>query len=88
MRIGVPKEIKTHEYRVGLAPASVREVIAHGHQVIVESGAGAGIGSSDAEYQAAGASTASTAQEVFAQADYGGYSTPARWTSSRSLTTT
>ncbi len=69
MRIGVPKEIKTHEYRVGLAPASVREVIAHGHQVIVESGAGAGIGSSDAEYQAAGASTASTAQEVFAQAD-------------------
>ena len=44
MLIGVPKEIKTHEYRVGLTPASVRELVLHGHQVHVEAGAGAGIG--------------------------------------------
>ena len=45
MRIGVPKEIKNHEYRVGLAPSSVRELVAHGHEVMVQEGAGAGIGS-------------------------------------------
>ena len=44
MKIGVPKEIKTHEYRVGLVPGSVRELVHHGHEVLVESGAGAGIG--------------------------------------------
>lgn len=55
MRIGVPKEIKTHEYRVGLTPAGVRELVQHGHQVLVEPDAGAGIGFQDAAYQAAGA---------------------------------
>ena len=54
MRIGVPKEIKVHEYRVGLTPASVREAIAHGHRVLVETGAGAGIGAADADYREAG----------------------------------
>ena len=50
MLIGVPKEIKTHEYRVGLVPSSVRELVQHGHQVMVESGAGAGIGIDDEAY--------------------------------------
>src|SRR3546814_5271694 len=55
MLIGVPKEIKSHEYRVGLVPASAREAVHHGHAIIVESGAGAGIGFDDAAYSAAGA---------------------------------
>jgi alanine dehydrogenase len=55
MKVGVPKELKTHEYRVGLTPTSVREVTSHGHQVIVETNAGAGIGAADAAYQKAGA---------------------------------
>ena len=55
MLIGVPKEIKTHEYRVGLVPASVRELIHHGHKVLVETNAGAGIGFDDKAYKAAGA---------------------------------
>jgi len=55
MRVGVPREIKVHEYRVGLTPTSVREVIAHGHEVLVERGAGAGIGAGDAAYEKAGA---------------------------------
>ncbi len=65
MRIGVPKEIKNHEYRVGLTPESVREVVAHGHEVVVETGAGAGIGAGDEAYRAAGATVLSTAREVF-----------------------
>lgn len=69
MLIGVPKEIKNHEYRAGLAPASVREVVHHGHTVLVESGAGEGIGSSDGEYEAAGATMAATAAEVFERAE-------------------
>lgn len=69
MRIGVPKEVKTHEYRVGLVPQSVRELVARGHGVLVEHDAGAGIGAQDAEYRAAGASIADTAAEVFAQAE-------------------
>ena len=69
MRIGLPKEIKNHEYRVGLTPASVRELCAHGHKVLVQSGAGAAIGLSDAQYQAAGAQLASNAAEVFEQSD-------------------
>jgi alanine dehydrogenase len=69
MLIGVPKEIKVHEYRVGLVPSSVREVIAHGHRVIVERDAGAGIGCSDADYEAAGATIAASAKDVFAQAE-------------------
>ena len=55
MRIGVPKEVKDHEDRVGLVPSSVAELVHHGHQVIVEKGAGIGSGLSDAEYTSAGA---------------------------------
>lgn len=69
MRIGLPKEIKNHEYRVGLTPASVRELTAHGHQVLVQTGAGAAIGLTDGQYQAAGASLVADASAVFAQAD-------------------
>ena len=69
MKIGVPKEIKNHEYRVGLTPASVREFVAHGHAVQVQADAGAAIGLDDAQYRAAGATLADTAQEVFARAD-------------------
>ena len=54
MLIGVPKEVKTHEYRVGLVPGSVRELVHHGHRVVVESGAGAGIGFDDAAYRGPG----------------------------------
>ena len=69
MQIGVPKEIKNHEYRVGLTPASVREFVAHGHAVLVQTGAGAAIGLDDAQYRAAGATLVDSAQEVFAKAD-------------------
>ena len=69
MLIGVPKEIKNHEYRVGMVPGSVRELTQHGHQVIVETLAGSGIGFSDADYVAAGAKVLGSAAEVFAQAD-------------------
>jgi alanine dehydrogenase len=69
MLIGVPKEIKTHEYRVGLTPGSVREFVHHGHAVIVESGAGAGIDFGDDRYRAAGAEIVGTAREVFDRAD-------------------
>ena len=55
MIVGVPKEVKTHEYRVGLTPTSVREVVAAGHQVVVETNAGAGIGAADSAYEKAGA---------------------------------
>ena len=58
MLIGVPKEIKNHEYRVGLVPSSVRELIHHGHKVLVETKAGGGIGFDDAAYKAAGATIA------------------------------
>jgi alanine dehydrogenase len=69
MKIGVPREIKTHEYRVGLTPDSVREYVAAGHAVEIETGAGAGIGSSDDEYRRAGASVAPDAEAVFRRAD-------------------
>src|SRR5215213_11061872 len=69
MRIGVPREIKVEEYRVGLTPASVREYVAHGHEVIVEQGAGLGIGASDDNYRSAGAAIVDTAAEIFATAD-------------------
>lgn len=69
MRIGVPKEIKNHEYRVGLVPSSVRELVSHGHEVVVETHAGYGIGLDDDLYQAAGATILSTPEEVFATAD-------------------
>jgi alanine dehydrogenase len=68
MKIGVPKEIKVHEYRVGLVPASVRELIAAGHEVLVETTAGAGIGITDADYETVGARIVDTAESVFAQA--------------------
>jgi alanine dehydrogenase len=68
MRIGVPKEIKPHEYRVGLTPGSVREYVAAGHEVTVETGAGAGIGADDEAYRKAGAVIADTAAEIFATA--------------------
>src|SRR5262249_47221744 len=64
----VPKEIKTHEYRVGLTPGSVREYIAHGHQVIVQTGAGSGIGANDEAYRGAGATVGASAEEVFEKA--------------------
>lgn len=69
MKIGVPKEIKVHEYRVGLVPGSVLELTRGGHQVVVETGAGAGIGCSDDEYRAAGATVLPTARAVFDAAD-------------------
>lgn len=69
MLIGVPKEIKTQEFRVGLTPSSVRELILHGHKVLVEHSAGVGIGATDAEYEAAGATMIKTAAEVFGQAE-------------------
>ena len=69
MRIGVPKEIKVLENRVGLTPESVREVVAHGHEVVVEHNAGQGIGMDDSAYQRAGATVVSTPAEVFASAD-------------------
>jgi alanine dehydrogenase len=69
MHIGVPREIKNHEYRVGLTPSSVREMVAHGHQVTVETGAGKGIGATDEVYQKAGAVIAATAAEIFATAE-------------------
>ena len=69
MRIGVPKEIKNHEYRVGLVPSSVQELVHHGHQVIVQKDAGAGAGLSDADYVAAGATIVESADQIFAEAD-------------------
>jgi alanine dehydrogenase len=69
MLVGVPKEIKTHEYRVGLAPGSVREIVHNGHEVIVETRAGAGIGFDDDSFRAAGAQVVDTADEVFSVAE-------------------
>jgi len=69
MKIGVPKEIKNHEYRVGLVPASVHELTARGHEVFVETLAGAGIGVLDGEYEAAGAIILRSAAEVFDNAE-------------------
>jgi len=65
MRIGVPKEIKIHEYRVGLVPAAVRELTSGGHQMLVQTGAGAGIDCSDEDYRNAGATIAASADAVF-----------------------
>ncbi len=69
MLIGVPKEIKNHEYRVGLTPESVAEAVRRGHRVLVENDAGAGIGAGDESYRAAGAEIVDTAAEVFARAE-------------------
>ncbi|WGW03874.1 alanine dehydrogenase [Tropicibacter oceani] len=69
MKIGCPKEIKPQEFRVGLTPNAAQEAVGHGHQVIVETGAGLGAGFTDEDYQAAGATIIGTAQEIFAAAD-------------------
>ncbi|MEW9615555.1 alanine dehydrogenase [Shinella sp. S4-D37] len=69
MRVGCPKEIKNHEYRVGLTPGAVREYVAHGHEVLVETKAGAGIGADDDAYRAAGAKIAATAADIFQKCD-------------------
>ena len=69
MLIGVPKEIKNHEYRVGLTPVSVRELVASGHSVMMQASAGSGIGESDQSYIDAGATIAKSAEDVFAEAD-------------------
>jgi len=69
MRVGVPKEVKPYEFRVGLVPGSVRELVHLGHEVIVETAAGSGIGFADGDYERAGARVAGTAAEVFAAAE-------------------
>jgi alanine dehydrogenase len=69
VRIGIPKEIKTHEYRVGLVPAGVHELVLHGHEVVVEHDAALGIGFPDAAYVAAGATILPTAEALFETAD-------------------
>jgi len=69
MRVGCPKEIKNHEYRVGLTPGSVREYVAHGHEVLVETGAGAGINADDTVYAKAGAEIVGSAADVFARSN-------------------
>jgi alanine dehydrogenase len=69
MKIGVPKEIKVHEYRVGLTPEACQEYVAAGHQVLVETTLGAGIGADDEAYRRAGATIAGSAAEVFASTD-------------------
>jgi alanine dehydrogenase len=69
MKIGVPKEVKIHEYRVGLVPAGVQELVDSGHQVLVQSGAGAGIGFEDSHYLAAGGTIAKRAEDIFGAAD-------------------
>ena len=68
MLIGVPKEIKNHEYRVGMTPISVREAVRNGHKVWVQANAGSGIGFTDADYTAAGGET-SKPRDIFAKAD-------------------
>jgi alanine dehydrogenase len=69
MRVGVPKEIKDHEDRVGLVPSSVAELVHHGHAVLIERGAGLGAGLGDDQYVAAGAKIVDTAEDVFAQSE-------------------
>ena len=69
MRVGTVREIKNHEYRVGLTPESARELVAHGHEVWVETGAGNGIGATDSDYVAAGASIKNSAAEIFAHCE-------------------
>jgi alanine dehydrogenase len=69
MLVGVPKEIKNHEYRVGLVPSSVRELVHHGHKVLAETKAGEAIGFTDEDYRAAGAEIAPDAETVFAKAE-------------------
>ena len=69
MRVGVPKEIKPSEYRVGLTPSAVREYVHHGHEVLVETGAGLGAGYADVAYRRAGAEVVANAKAVFDDAE-------------------
>src|SRR4051794_25082318 len=69
MKVGVPTEIKTDEYRVALTPAGVRELVEHGHEIVVQAGAGEGAAIADAEYASQGAKILPDAQAVFAEAD-------------------
>ena len=69
MIIGVPKEIKNHEYRVGLTPRSVKELVRKGHKVMVQTNAGNGIGASDDDYSENGAQIIATAEEIFETAE-------------------
>src|SRR5438105_9209591 len=69
MLVGVPKEVKDNEYRVGLIPSTARELTAKGHRVLVETNAGLGAGLRDSDYQSAGAEIARTAEEVYARAE-------------------
>ena len=69
MKIGVPKEIKNHEYRVGLSPASAKELITYGHSVTIETGAAAGIGLSDEAYKKVGASISNSAESILADSE-------------------
>ena len=69
MIVGIPKEIKNHEYRIGMTPAGVRELVSRGHQVWVENNGGAGIGFDNASYEAAEAHIVASAEEIFANAE-------------------
>jgi alanine dehydrogenase len=69
MLVGVPREVKDNEFRVGLTPSAIRELVAHGHRVVVESGAGSAIDLDDDRYQAAGAEIVEEAAEVFGRAE-------------------
>ena len=69
MKIGVPQEVKIHEYRVGCSPGSVRELVSHGHQVVVQVGAGIGAGFADDDYLRAGAEVVPDAAMVFGEAE-------------------
>ena len=69
MKIGVPKEIKNHEYRVGMTPSSVREAVSHVHSVMIETRAGEGIGATDNEYHAVGATIIDRAEDIFSSAE-------------------
>ena len=69
MRIGIPAEVKNHEYRVAITPAGVRELVLNGHEIFVQAGAGTGSSITDAEYQAAGAQVLRTADDVWGTGD-------------------
>ncbi|MCZ9339795.1 alanine dehydrogenase, partial [Streptomyces sp. TRM76130] len=69
VKVGIPREVKNNEFRVAITPAGVHELVRHGHQVVVERGAGVGSSIPDTEYAAAGAETLDTADEVWAAAD-------------------
>ncbi|TXH64674.1 MAG: alanine dehydrogenase, partial [Lysobacteraceae bacterium] len=69
MLIGVPKEIKNHEYRIGLTPAGARELVSHGHRVMIQRDGGKAIGLTNEMYQKAGAEIVDTAEDIFRRAE-------------------